>query len=118
MKAHVICNNDAIYHVVIGTIEEAENKLLKLKTECYERNAIDGSYWHIHTVDCNLPGQNKAVSDIGNKLWSMSLHEEIKLAGNIWIVIRVPGGWIYSINEEKGPIIFVPLNNEFVGTGE
>jgi hypothetical protein len=55
-------------------------------------------------------------SKLGNQLWSMDLNDEITLPGNIWIVTRVPGGWIYSRNEENGPAVFVPKDNEFVGT--
>jgi hypothetical protein len=47
-------------------------------------------------------------------IYNMQLHDEIKVARCLW-VIRVAGGWIYSLidNNENTINTFVPFNNEF-----
>ena len=61
-KAFVICCNDAIEFVVIGSYDLAENKMKELKQQHYTQNfEYDRSisfeqyqkiyYWHIHEVD-------------------------------------------------------------------
>ena len=49
----------------------------------------------------------------GAKLRAMQLHDELVLPGGIWTVTRVPGGWIYTHKEEKGPAVFVPLDKSW-----
>lgn len=58
-QAHVICCNDAVMAVVVGTDEQAEAAMETLIVEDYQSNKwmyADGAaylyllYWHIHTV--------------------------------------------------------------------
>jgi len=74
MQAHVICCNDSVEHVVIGTEAQAQTKLEELRAADFERNKwsyqeVRGLsnpsvvlqtredvykhryYWHIHTAD-------------------------------------------------------------------
>lgn len=53
-------------------------------------------------------------SELANAMWSMGINEEITAPGNIWNITRVPGGWIYAMNEDNGPAVFVPKDNEFI----
>lgn len=48
-------------------------------------------------------------------IYSMELHETMSTGAPAYryIVIRVPGGWIYD-NEDVA--VFVPFNNEFQNT--
>ena len=48
----------------------------------------------------------------GKEIWNMKLHE-LKDYGP-FCIIRVPGGWIYSF---VGYGVFVPKDNEYLGTG-
>lgn len=63
MKAHVICYNDGIEYVVIGSEEKALNIMSKLRAENYNRNKWNFEseeeynntyYWHIHTVGADI----------------------------------------------------------------
>jgi hypothetical protein len=47
---------------------------------------------------------------INNELYKMKLHECLVLFNIEEFVMRVPGGWVYSL--KSGPV-FVPFNNEF-----
>lgn len=61
IKAHVVCYNDSVEHVVIGSEHFAKGKMHQLRdADFYKRvacadpdvknyNAI--YYWHLHTVD-------------------------------------------------------------------
>jgi len=68
MKAYVICCNDGVMYVVVGSLEEAQLRLLALKDEDVEKKGLsyerigEGKevarlryerqhYWHIHTVE-------------------------------------------------------------------
>ena len=53
------------------------------------------------------------MNEFAKKMWEMELNTEITMPSNIWIVTRVPGGWIYSRNKENGSAVFVPLDNEY-----
>ncbi len=44
------------------------------------------------------------------KIYNAKLHEEIVDVSITGLVIRVPGGWIYVVNQAP---VFVPFNNEF-----
>ncbi len=60
-----------------------------------------------------------------NNIYSLSLHEEIKIDDDI-SALRVPGGWVYKFSKNvwRSEIesydlilqssIFVPFNNEFM----
>lgn len=60
--AYVICCNDSVEFVVIGSEEEAEKKLLVLKEEdrqkvCNRDIKEDYNrcyYWHIHEVNADI----------------------------------------------------------------
>lgn len=53
--------------------------------------------------------------ELAKQMWEMKLNDEIKMPGGIWIVTRVPGGWIYRHNAGE-MAVFVPLDNEFTST--
>lgn len=59
MKVRVICCNDAIEHVVVGSKKAAERRLKRMMEEHYRKVHDDYSsaekytsvhYWHVHTV--------------------------------------------------------------------
>lgn len=62
--AHVICMNDGVEHVVIGTEDQAKAKMSELKAaywaRCHWNFNNDASkyetqcYWHIHTVAAEI----------------------------------------------------------------
>ena len=61
-KAHVICCNDSVEFVVVGSEHEAELEKLALRDNHFRRYDIKNRtdydnryYWHIHTVDSNIP---------------------------------------------------------------
>ena len=43
-------------------------------------------------------------------IYDLELHEEVNLGGNRYAT-RVPGGWIYRLDESED--VFVPFSNEF-----
>jgi len=55
---------------------------------------------------------------MGKDIYNMKLHDSFILeAGNYpaYNVLRVPGGWLYTVYEEEGTsATFVPFNNEFM----
>lgn len=53
---------------------------------------------------------------MNNDIYKMNLHDEIKL-GKYTFIRRVPGGWIYTFQEDTNIYnsIFVPYDNEFIG---
>ena len=57
---------------------------------------------------------NLGENMIKKSIYSLSLHEEMKVADNLWCR-RVPGGWIYTDTgtTDEGHIIFVPFDNEY-----
>ena len=55
-------------------------------------------------------------SELGNRMWKMDLNETLITSDRYWIITRVPVGWIYARDEEKGAAVFVPLSGEFVGS--
>ena len=77
MKAHVICMNDSVEHVVIDDEALANTKLDELRKAYFDRNQHvfherDGEsawkaylrriYWHIHTVEVTCPTSSSAPS--------------------------------------------------------
>ena len=63
-QAHVICLNDSVEHVVIGTENQAMKLLVQLKIAYWKRNRWIFNnnqsdynlrcYWHIHTVPAEI----------------------------------------------------------------
>ncbi len=64
-QAHVICMNDGLEYVVIGSFKEASKRLYKMQKAYYNKNKQGGRwdsfesycnmiFWHIHTVDCSF----------------------------------------------------------------
>lgn len=53
---------------------------------------------------------------MNDKIYKLKLHESIDIP-NGTMIIRVPGGWLYTLwNHEANqslPPVFVPFNNEF-----
>jgi hypothetical protein len=51
-EAYVICNNDSIEFVVIGSEAGAIAKLKEMEADYKKRNShnTNMAYWHIHTV--------------------------------------------------------------------
>lgn len=47
-------------------------------------------------------------------LYTMKLGDVIKFT--FWDVVRVPGGWLFSLNDSQGGHIaqFIPFDNEFM----
>ena len=56
MKAHVICCNDSVEHVVIGDESFANELMDQLKLASY--NSDRYKYWHIHTVNLTVQSEN------------------------------------------------------------
>ena len=51
------------------------------------------------------------MDDKSRKIWDMKLHESLEL--DSCTVLRVPGGWIYSLEEYGKPqCVFVPYIDE------
>ena len=61
-------------------------------------------------IKCQAPTEE--IMELAKKMWEMKLNDEIKMPGGVWIVTRVPGGWIYQHNAGE-MAVFVPLDNEF-----
>ena len=80
MKAHVICCNDSVQHVVIGSEEQAEKKRKELKKSYFKRNKHNFNsaeeyalqcFWHIHTVHCD-----NHVTDTYNKVINFAIETD------------------------------------------
>ena len=53
--AHVICCNDSVEAVVLGTVDEAEEKAKEMKQNyvakhCLPEDRAEALYFHVHTV--------------------------------------------------------------------
>ena len=51
-----------------------------------------------------------------NSIYGLKLHEYM-IINNFWVVLRVPGGWIYMEQRagQSNSGVFVPFDNEFQG---
>lgn len=50
-------------------------------------------------------------------IYTMELHEKLKINDGLCWVLRVPGGWIYEFynaTDNKSEYVFVKFNTEFV----
>lgn len=62
MKAHVICCNDGIEFVVIGTEERANKKLMEIKKT--SRFKGEQYFWHLHEVDWEMELEKEGRDDL------------------------------------------------------
>lgn len=107
MKAHVICNNDSVEHVVFGTEAEAEAELERIEGEHMStylkhqgdspqsREAYQRNYWHIHTVAASFrPGKAK-LWEISNLSMTAGNEKTLGRVIDMGVVKRWVGiGWV------------------------
>lgn len=69
----------------------------------FNRSVLDN--WH---------GRPKPTNPLPpHPIFVMNLHEAWKDNKTDLVVVRVPGGWLYSMKQQDHPFTFVPYSNDF-----
>lgn len=100
--------------VLLALVNSISKKQYKSIEEVRNEYAKDSDVLEVLKKYDKESRQQGESRNLSNQLWRMELNAEIVLPGNVWIVTRVPGGWIYSRSEDGGPAVFVPKDNEFL----
>lgn len=113
MEAHVICCNDSVEYVFVGTKEAAHKKVEEVMQQFNKRftdntgNSKSVQYWHIHTVPCAVVGGLGLLD--GNERFIYLAHRkgvkaelkceviDIDHEGNYQVRI-INGGWTGTFN--------------------